>query len=277
MEEEKICAFQRELRAQGAAPQTIRSYTSAVRLYFSLHSSLTLENLKEFQEYLLTHYSAATVNARIHGLNRYIRMFGMEEEAGSKDYHLPSVRLQRRSFLEHVISQEDYHKLRTGLWESRDLFWYFILRFLGSTGARVSELLQIKAEHVQLGYMDLRSKGGKIRRIYFPEELCREAEEWLNSRKIRSGFLFVKSDGKVITQRAVRLHLKVIARRYGVAEETVYPHAFRHRFAKNFLERFNDIALLADLLGHESIETTRIYLTRSSEEQQELIDRIVTW
>ena len=62
-----------------------------------------------------------------------------------------------------------------------------------------------------------------------------------------------------------------------MSSEQVYPHSFRHRFAKNFLEKFNDISLLADLMGHESIETTRIYLTRSSEEQQKLIDRVVKW
>lgn len=73
------------------------------------------------------------------------------------------------------------------------------------------------------------------------------------------------------------MHLKAAARKYRIPEETVYPHSFRHRFAKNFLAQFNDIALLADLMGHESIETTRIYLTKSCEEQRALIDRIVTW
>ena len=63
----------------------------------------------------------------------------------------------------------------------------------------------------------------------------------------------------------------------GTIQKSMYPHSFRHRFAKNFLEKFNDISLLADLMGHESIETTRIYLTKSTQEQRELIDKIVTW
>ena len=71
--------------------------------------------------------------------------------------------------------------------------------------------------------------------------------------------------------------MKVLARRYRIDPDTVYPHSFRHRFAKNFLSRFNDIALPADLMGHDSIETTRIYLTRSSKEQRAMIDEIVTW
>ena len=81
----------------------------------------------------------------------------------------------------------------------------------------------------------------------------------------------------MITARGIHSQLKVLAKRYRIPSEQVYPHSFRPRFAKNFLEKFNDISLLADLMGHESIETTRIYLTRSSEEQQKLIDRVVKW
>jgi len=83
--------------------------------------------------------------------------------------------------------------------------------------------------------------------------------------------------GKKITTRGIAGQLKVLAKRYELDPAVVYPHSFRHRYAKSFLERFNDIALLADLMGHESIETTRIYLRRTSTEQQEIVDRIVNW
>ena len=82
---------------------------------------------------------------------------------------------------------------------------------------------------------------------------------------------------KRITTRGISGQLKKIAVRYGVTPAVVYPHLFRHRFAKNSLDRYNDIAFLADLMGHESIETTRIYLRRTASEQKELVDRIVTW
>ena len=70
---------------------------------------------------------------------------------------------------------------------------------------------------------------------------------------------------------------KHFAEKYGMNKEVVYPHSFRHRFAKNFLDRFNDLALLADLMGHESIETTRIYLRRTASEQQKIVDKVVNW
>ena len=143
------------------------------------------------------------------------------------------------------------------------------MRFLACTGARVSELIQIKREHIQLGYMDLYTKGGKVRRIYFPDYLCSEASGWMDSQNMGSGFLFRNRKGGAVSPRWINSQLKLRARQYGIPEETVYPHSFRHRFAKNFLARCNDIALLADLMGHESIETTRIYLTKSSQEQRE--------
>jgi len=123
----------------------------------------------------------------------------------------------------------------------------------------------------------LYSKGGKLRRIYIPKALREEALAWLRERGQESGFLFLNRQGKKITTRGIAGQLKVLAKRYELDPAVVYPHSFRHRYAKSFLERFNDIALLADLMGHESIETTRIYLRRTSTEQQEIVDRIVNW
>ena len=152
-----------------------------------------------------------------------------------------------------------------------------MVRFLAATGARVSELIQLKVEHISLGYYDIYTKGGKIRRIYIPKLLKEETKVWLDSQKRTSGYLFLNRFGERITTRGISQQLKNYANKYGMNEKVVYPHSFRHRFAKNFLEKFNDISLLADLMGHESIETTRIYLRRSSSEQQAIIDKVITW
>ena len=149
--------------------------------------------------------------------------------------------------------------------------------YLAATGARVSELIQIKIEHVELGYFDLYTKGGKLRRLYIPKKLRTETLEWLEETQRSSGFLFLNRYGERITTRGISQQLKNYADKYGLDKKVVYPHSFRHRYAKNFLEKYNDIALLADLMGHESIETTRIYLRRTASEQQALVDKIVTW
>lgn len=121
------------------------------------------------------------------------------------------------------------------------------------------------------------SKGGKMRRQYIPKNLQQEALEWLGVDGISSGYIFLNRFGKRITTHGIATHLKQYGVKYGLSKEVVYPHSFRHRFAKNFLERFNDITLLADLMGHESIETSRIYLRRTASEQRYIVDKVVNW
>ena len=121
------------------------------------------------------------------------------------------------------------------------------------------------------------TKGGKLRRLYIPKKLKDETLVWLEAQNRSSGYLFLNRDGERITTRGVSQQLKNYAKKYGMDTKVVYPHSFRHRYAKNFLEKYNDIALLADLMGHESIETTRIYLRRTASEQQAIVDKIVTW
>ncbi len=116
-----------------------------------------------------------------------------------------------------------------------------------------------------------------MRRLYFPEKLRKEALIWLEKEGRSCGFLFLNTKGERLTPRGISIRLKEFARKYGIDPDQVHPHAFRHLFAKNFLKKNNDIALLADLLGHSSIETTRIYLQQSSREQGKMVEEIVDW
>ena len=104
-----------------------------------------------------------------------------------------------------------------------------------------------------------------------------EALKWLEEKQQESGYIFRNKQGNRLTTRGVAHQLKELASKYKMNLAVIYPHSFRHRFAKNFLAKYKDIALLADLMGHESIETTRIYLRKTSEEQQEIVNKIITW
>lgn len=263
--------FEDVLRQANMAQNTIAAYTYAVREFHSRHKELNKKNLLIYKTYLIETFKPKTVNLRIQAINKYL------EHLGKQKLRLKSVKVQQRTYLENVISNADYQFLKTRLKQEDNKEWYFVVRFLAATGARVSELVQIKAEHVQTGYYDIYTKGGKIRRIYIPKSLRAEATEWLKAVNRPSGYLFLNRFGRRITTRGIAQQLKNYASKYGINEKVVYPHSFRHRFAKNFLEKFNDIALLADLMGHESIETTRIYLRRSSTEQQEIVDTVITW
>jgi len=253
------------------AKNTVSAYCYAVNDYFARHRVLNKKSLLLYKTYLIDTFKPKTVNLRIQALNKYL------EFEGKTKLRLKSVKVQQRTYLENVISNADYIFLKNRLKKEENKEWYFVVRFLAATGARVSELVQIKVEHVRIGYFDIYTKGGKIRRLFIPKTLQKEAEEWLKMSDRESGYLFLNRFGERITTRGISQQLKNYAEKYGLNTKVVYPHSFRHRFAKNFLEKFNDIALLADLMGHESIETTRIYLRRTSAEQQEIVDKVITW
>ncbi|MEX1817101.1 tyrosine-type recombinase/integrase [Metamycoplasma hominis] len=263
--------FKSFLMHQNLSKNTIDSYITSAEYYFKNFGEISKQNLLAFKAILVDKYRGKTVNLRIQGINKYLEFISKER------LKLKFIKVQAKTYLENVISDADYEFLKNKLLKSKDYEWYFLVRFLGATGARVSELIQFKYEHLIRGYIDLYSKSGKIRRIFIPKKLGSKAIEYYESVKRTEGYLFLNKEGKQITTRGIAHQLKVLANKYKMNLKVIYPHSFRHRFAKNFLEKRKDIALLADLMGHESIETTRIYLRKTSEEQQEIVDSIVDW
>ena len=263
--------FEEYLRKDNLSENTITSYLWAVNYFTEHYDTVSKENLLAYKGYLMEFFKPKTVNLRIQAINKYLQYLGKEKMA------LKAVKVQQKNFLENVISNADYIFLKKQLKKDGNMEWYFVVWYLAATGARVSELIQIKIEHIKIGYFDLYTKGGKLRRLYIPKKLKKETIEWLEENHRSSGYLFLNRYGERITTRGISQQLKNYADKYGLDKKVVYPHSFRHRYAKNFLEKYNDIALLADLMGHESIETTRIYLRRTASEQQALVDKIVTW
>lgn len=263
--------FKNYLLKENLSEKTITSYLWTVNYFNSAYLEVNKSNLLAYKGYLMENFKPKTVNLRLQAINKYLEFIKKDK------LKLKFIKVQQKNFLENVISNADYQFLKNKLKQDNNLEWYFVIWYLAATGARVSELIQIKVEHVLLGYIDLYTKGGKLRRLYIPKKLKNETEIWLKNNNINSGYLFKNRFGDRITARGISQQLKNYALKYGLNTKVVYPHSFRHRFAKNFLEKFNDIALLADLMGHESIETTRIYLRRTASEQREIVDKVVTW
>ena len=266
-----VTKFETFLRRLDLAKNTVSSYVWTVNYFERTYKDFNKKNLLAYKGYLVEHFKPQTVNLRLQAINKYLEFIKQDK------LKLRFIKVQQKNFLENVISNADYKFLKSSLLSDGYKDWYFIVWFMTATGSRVSELLQIKAEHVQIGHLDLYTKGGKMRRIYIPKTLQKEALQWLQERKISTGYIFLNRFGERITTRGIAMQLKHFADKYGLKREVVYPHSFRHRYAKNFLDRFNDIALLADLMGHESIETTRIYLRRTASEQRQIVDKIVNW
>ena len=269
--EKSLIRFQKYLIQHNMSQHTITAYVFGVRHFYTKYSELTPDNISLYKVYLMDRYQPQTVNTRIRALNSFLKFQGIS------DYKVRAIRLQQKSYLDHVISQADYEYLKRRLWEDEQFTFYFIIRFITATGVRVSELVTFQVSDVKKGYKDLYSKGNKMRRVYIPSSLQSAALEWLKSEGRTKGPVFLSHLGRGISISGVRAQLKTYAIRYGLDPQTVYPHSFRHRFAKNFIENGGDIAFLSNLLGHDSIETTRIYLRRTSTEQAKIFNQVVDW
>ncbi|MDR2650962.1 MAG: tyrosine-type recombinase/integrase [Prevotellaceae bacterium] len=266
-----VAQFQKFLEKNELSDNTVTSYMWTVNNFFLFYGNINKNNLLAYKTWLIENFKPGTVNSRLQALNKFL------EFTSKNNLKMRFVKVHNRNYLENVISDADYRFFKTQLKKDGLLDWYFIVWFLTATGARISELLQIKVEHVKSGHLDIYTKSGTIRRLHIPKTLRENAIYWLSREKKFHGYVFQNCNGERLNGRSISRELKFYARQYGLNTKVVYPHSFRHRFAKNFLDKFNDIALLADLMGHKSIETTRIYLRRTASEQQTIVDSVITW
>lgn len=269
--EDILTAFCEFLNASGLAPNTISSYMFGARDFLTRYGNMTPEHISLYKTYLVDHYRPQTVNARIRALNSLLRFQEKQE------FQTRLLKIQQKKYTEYVISQGDYEYLKQRLLEDGQLTFYYIVRLTAATGVRVSELADFNCEDVFMGCRTIFSKGNKMRRVYIPSGLQAKMMLWLSSEGRKKGPLFLNRNGVRISVSGIRKQLKTLGCRYGLDPRVLYPHSLRHRFAKNFIEGGGDISFLSDLLGHESIETTRIYLRRTSTEQAGIFNQIVDW
>ena len=258
--------FRKFLTERNMSDRTITAYSYAVKQFYGRYSQLTDKNLQLYKVFLIEHYKPQTVNLRLRAMNCFVRYLE------SSLCPVSMVHVQQK-----IISQADYEFLKQRLWEDGEYNYYFLIRLMAATGVRISELVLFEVGDVKKGYRDIYSKGNKLRRVYIPAALKKAFEEWPGFSERSKGILFLNRFGTPLSASGIRFQLKVFAVRYGINPDVMYPHSFRHRFAKNFIEVCPDIALLSDLLGHNSIETTQIYLRRSSQEQYRIVNQVVNW
>ncbi|HDL3277562.1 TPA: integrase, partial [Mannheimia haemolytica] len=158
-----IHLFEKHLNQSNLAENTQSAYLFAVKQYHKKFDQLSKINLQRYKVFLIENYKPQTVNLRLRAINYYLEFIKKEK------WKLSFVKVQQKPFLENVISEADYTYFKKCLKKDNELYWYFVIRFMAATGSRVSELIQIKCEHIKIGYLDLYSKGGKLRRIYIPK------------------------------------------------------------------------------------------------------------
>lgn len=267
-----LAAFAESLEREGKSPNTVAAYLHPVRLFLAGGGRPEAVALAAWRGETVGAASPKTVNLRVAAMNKWLVF------AGRPELRMRGVREGRPTWRQDCLAEADYEFLKARLAAEADRTDYFLARFLAATGARVSELVRLKGEHVRLGHMDILSKGGRARRVYIAEALRSEALGWMAAAGRESGFLFRAAWSALpYAERTVAARLRRAAERHGLDPRAVHPHAFRHLFARLFFRASADLPLLADLLGHARLDTTRVYLRQTAAEQGRAVDRAVTW
>lgn len=267
---EEMERYEWYLRGRGFSPNTVTSYVWVADYFTRNYEHIDYQTLGDYRSWLVKTFKPGTANQRVQAINCYLGFVGKD------DLKLRTVRVQQRTYVDNTIRDEDYRELLRYLLAGSFLRDYHAVRIMATTGVRVSELLRLTVEDIARGYLDVCSKG-TFRRIHIPSETCEQAMVWLREEGRATGPVLLNRFGAPISCRGLSQQLKQRADECSIDRASVHPHAFRHLFARRFLEAGGDLALLADLLGHSSVETTRIYLRQTSSEQHEMLDRLVSW
>lgn len=264
--EAKLEEFELFLKEDEKAEKTIEKYKTNIKAFieFSKDKELTKRTVIEFKEKLdqVDEYLPNTTNNYLVVINKFLNFIG------KKDLCVKVIKQQKKFSLEYSLSKSDYHRLLRTTKKYEEYDNYIILRILAETGIRISELAFFKIEDLDKT-MKIKKKG-KVREIPVKLDLLREIRKYCRDRKIKEGLIiFNPKTGKAYADSTIWRRLKKLAGRARINKDAVHPHAFRHYFAKCYLETYpNDIAGLADILGHNSLETTRIYTKLTNKEKE---------
>ena len=268
---EQITAYNCWLRQEERASGTMEKYLRDIRNFFAWLDgrTVTKEIVAGWKEQLQTEKAASTVNGALAALNGLFHFLGWE------DCRVKFLKVQRRLFRDskRELTRNDYERLITTARERGQDRLALLMETICATGIRVSEVPYITVEAAQQGRTEISLKG-KIRTIILPAKLCRKLLKYAKKQETVSGEVFLTRNGTPLSRRQIWAEMKQLCRYAGVEPGKVFPHNFRHLFATIFYRACKDIVRLADVLGHSSIETTRIYLTTSGAEHAQQLNRL---
>lgn len=263
-----IEGFKKYLYEEELSQNTIDVYVQGITQYAKLYDDISKQNLIEFKKSLMERWKPKTVNNRITAVLRYCKFKGIPMTC-------KHIKEAKKTYIENVLTVEQYERLMAGLKNENKMRWYYNILLLAKTGMRISEALRVTKKDIVKGSVTMHAKA-HMRTIYFPKSLKEELAPYMSEFK-DSEVIMKNRSGKPLTSRGVAEELHKFGKKFDIPQEVMHPHAFRHFFAIEFLKRNNNIALLADLLGHGSVNVTQIYLRQSQEQQKKEIDEAVDW
>ena len=251
---------------------TIRKYLRDVRAFYEWlpgEKRVTKELTIQYKNMTGQKYAVSSANSMLTAINKFFRFLGWEECC------VKNFKLQKQIYLsgERELSRNEYVRLLRTARHKKNERLYLLMQTICSTGIRVSELPFITVESVAKRKAEIRCKG-KVRIVFLPRALCVELKRYAASKHIREGSLFITRRGKPMDRSNIWAEMKKLCDEAGVEKSKVFPHSLRHLFARTFYSQEKDIMALADLLGHSSVETTRIYTMSSGKEDALKIERL---
>lgn len=257
---QKINAYLTSLREQERSAATIQKYGHDLRTFLDFAGKMPFSKITviAWKEQLMASYAPATVNSMLAAINGYLRFFGWGE------LQVKPLKIQQALFLEErrELTKKEYARLVAAAQKKENERLALVIQTICATGIRVSELKYITVESLQTGRAEIRNKG-KLRLVFLPGKLRRVLKQYAQKQKKTAGAVFTTRTGKELDRSNIWRDMKSLCDSAGVAREKVFPHNLRHLFARTFYGLEQDLSRLADILGHSSINTTRVYTAES--------------
>lgn len=268
---EKLTDFRKHLIEQERSPNTITKYIhdADVFLRFAGKRTLNKELVIAFKSFLGERYAPSSANSMLAAANSFLRFIGCA------DFRVKPFKIQRVLFVpeEKELCRKEYLRLIETARQRKNERLLLILETICATGIRVSELRFITAEAVEKGRAEIHCKG-KLRTVFLPPQLCGLLKKYLQKQKITAGAVFVTRSGKPLDRSNVWRDMKKLSGSAVVSPKKVFPHNLRHLFARTYYALEKDLSRLADILGHSSVNTTRIYTMESGQTHARQIERL---
>lgn len=257
---EIVAKFKKYLTEEEKAKATIEKYVRDVISFMKWLSGRAVEKsiVLEYKQELLEEYSPASVNSILSSLNNF---FVFNEWFSCK---VKTLKIQRQIFSrqDKELTKAEYDRLLRAAKNKENWRLYLLMQTICSTGIRISELQYVSVEAARAKKAIINCKG-KIRQVILPKQLCRMLLKYAKENDIKSGSVFVTKTGKPLDRSNVWKMLKNLCDAANVSKAKVFPHNFRHLFARTYYSLEKDISRLADILGHSNVNTTRIYTMES--------------
>ena len=269
---DQINTFAAYLRDEERETGTIEKYLRNIRAFTTWLGTrpVTKEAAAGWKEHLCANdYQPGTINSMLSALNKFFAFVCWP------DCRVKYLKVQRQLFrsTERELSKAEYLRLLETARQLGKGRLALLMETICATGIRVSEVKYITVEAAQVGRADIALKG-KIRTVLIPGKLCRKLQKYAKKQKTVSGEIFLTRNGKGLSRRQIWAEMKGLCHKAGIAPSKVFPHNLRHLFARTFYHACHDVAKLADVLGHSSIETTRIYLISTGTEHARQLERL---